>query len=44
VNQKTIRGWIKAGTFPAPLAVGGRIFLWPREVIDRVLAGHREFK
>jgi predicted DNA-binding transcriptional regulator AlpA len=44
VNEQTVRLWIKAGKFPAPLACGRRVFLWPRPVIDRVLAERREFK
>jgi excisionase family DNA binding protein len=42
VNTSTVRRWVQAGTFPAPLPVTGRVFLWPRHVIDRVLEGHGE--
>jgi excisionase family DNA binding protein len=44
VNKSTVRRWVQAGTLPPPLSVTGRVFLWPRHVIDRVLEGREDYK
>jgi predicted DNA-binding transcriptional regulator AlpA len=44
VNKSTVRRWVQAGTFPPPLSVTGRVFLWPKPVIDAVLAGRMDFE
>lgn len=28
VSEKTIWGWVKAGTFPQPIRIGGNITVW----------------
>jgi predicted DNA-binding transcriptional regulator AlpA len=39
VTRKTVLAWVRAGRFPPPLAISRHKFLWPRAVIEAVLAG-----
>jgi predicted DNA-binding transcriptional regulator AlpA len=39
VTKKTLLGWVRQGRFPPPLSVSRHKFLWPRAVIEAVLAG-----
>jgi predicted DNA-binding transcriptional regulator AlpA len=34
VCRRTLWRWVKAGTFPPPVSVNGRVKRWPREVLD----------
>jgi predicted DNA-binding transcriptional regulator AlpA len=41
VTKKTLLGWVRQGRFPKPLAVSPNKFIWPRAVIEAVLAGRQ---
>jgi predicted DNA-binding transcriptional regulator AlpA len=37
VNAATVRSWVKAKRFPRPLACSPARWLWPAQVIERML-------
>jgi DNA-binding transcriptional MerR regulator len=42
ITPKTLRAWIRAGTFPAPLPIGrGRKRMWSAHQVERVLRGEK---
>jgi predicted DNA-binding transcriptional regulator AlpA len=41
-HRKTIMSWVERGTFPQPLAIGGRKLWWNAEAVERILTGRQE--
>jgi predicted DNA-binding transcriptional regulator AlpA len=41
VSRVALMKWVRKGLFPPPLKIGQRRRIWPRRVIEAVLAGRK---
>ena len=41
VTTRTLRRWIKAGIFPPPVALTGRVKRWRRGDVEHWIASHK---
>jgi len=41
VSQSTIWRWTKAGLFPKPKKIGGRVTVWTRDSIEEFIASQK---